>query len=218
MSLSASPIESTSPAFPSALRKGALLDSCSRIWATGNIEILKAHPLGFFCSAKCPGNIIVQTYDLARALRDAGVPVIGGFHSSMEKECLELSLRGTQSVVICPARSIEQMRLPTAWRTRLAENRLLILSPFGAQHRRPTAALAEQRNRFVATLADKIFVAHAGGGSRTEQLCRDVMAQGKQVYTFDLPENAHLVRSGAIGQAVQDLVHCLQHYHASKGD
>lgn len=102
MSLRASFIESTSPAFPSALRNGALLGSCSRIWAIGNIEILKARLLGFFCSAQCPGNAILQTYDLARALRDAGIPIIGGFHSSIEKECLELLLRGTPPVVICP--------------------------------------------------------------------------------------------------------------------
>jgi hypothetical protein len=37
----------------------------------------------------------------------------------MEKECLELLLRGMQSVVICPARGIERMRLPSAWRTPL---------------------------------------------------------------------------------------------------
>jgi predicted Rossmann fold nucleotide-binding protein DprA/Smf involved in DNA uptake len=213
MFLSASLIGSASPAFPSALQKGALLGSCSRIWAIGNIEILKARPLGLFCSAKCPGNVIVQTFDLARALRDAGLPVIGGFHSSMEKECLELLLRGTQPVVLCPARSIERMRVLDAWCKRLAESRLLVLSPFAAQHRRPTAALAEQRNRFVATLADEIFVAHASVGSRTEQLCRDMTAQGKRVYTFDLPENTHLVQCGAMGQSVPDLIAGLRHHH-----
>jgi predicted Rossmann fold nucleotide-binding protein DprA/Smf involved in DNA uptake len=87
-------IESTNPDFPVALRNGALVTSCPRIWAIGNLDILKTPLLGFFCSTKCPGNVIVHTYDLARALRDAGVPVICGFHSPMEKECLDLLLRG----------------------------------------------------------------------------------------------------------------------------
>ena len=140
---------------------------------------------------------------------DAGVPVIGGFHSPMEKECLELLLRGTRAVVICPARGIERLRPPAAWRTPLAEARLLVLSPFPAHHQRPTTALAEQRNRFVATLAGEISVAHAGAGSRTERLCAEIMAHGKRMYTLNLPENAHLVQGGVMGRSVHDLVELL---------
>ncbi len=63
-------------------------DSQPKMLATlGNLEILQQQKLAFFCSVKCPGAIILQTYDLARALRDAGVTVISGFHSPMEKEC-----------------------------------------------------------------------------------------------------------------------------------
>jgi predicted Rossmann fold nucleotide-binding protein DprA/Smf involved in DNA uptake len=209
MSLNVIIIESTNPYFPAVLQNGGLIPHCPRIVAIGNLQILKTRLFGLFCSAKCPGNVIVQTYDLSRALRDAGIPVIGGFHSPMEKECLELLLRGTQPVVLCPARDIERMRLSVAWRTPLAEGRLLILSPFASPHRRPTAALSEHRNRFVATLADEIFVAHASAGSRTERLCAEIMAEGKQTYTLDLPENAHLVQRGVMGWSVPDLVELL---------
>jgi predicted Rossmann fold nucleotide-binding protein DprA/Smf involved in DNA uptake len=213
MSLNITIHESTSPHFPAALRNGLLIPPCHKVWAIGDLQILETRLLGLFCSAKCPGNVIVQTYDLARALHDAGIPVIGGFHSSMEKECLELLLRGTPPVVSCPARGIEQMQLPASWRTLFAESRLLVLSPFAPHHRRPTAALAVQRNRFAAMLADEIFVAYADAGSRTEQLCVDMTAQGKRVYTFDLPENRHLVQCGAIGQSVPDLVAGLRHLY-----
>lgn len=184
---------------------------CSRIWGIGNLSILETGLLGFFCSTRWPGNIIVQTYDLTPALRDAGVPVIGGFHSPMEKECLDLLLRGRQPVAVCPARGMERMRLPAAWATPLAEGRLLMLSPFAPQHWRPTTALAEQRNRFVATLADELFVVHAGARSRTERLCAEIMAQGKRMYTLDLPENAHLMQRGIIGHTVHNLVELLTH-------
>jgi predicted Rossmann fold nucleotide-binding protein DprA/Smf involved in DNA uptake len=163
--------------------------------------------------SQVPGNVIVQTYDLARALPNAGAPVIGGFHAPMEKECLERLLRGMPPVVICPARGIEQMRVPAAWRTLLVEGRLLVLSPFAPHHRRPSAALAEQRNRFAATLADEIFVVYASAGSRTEQLYVEMMAQGKRVYTFALPENRHLVQCGVIGQSVPELVASLRRQH-----
>jgi len=159
-------IESTAANFPPALRGSNGTAVFPQIWALGNLTILEKRLLGFFCSIKCPGEIILQTYDLVRALRDASVPVVSGFHSPMEKECLTLLLRGTQPVIICPARSIERMRVPTAWKVPLEENRLLILSPFTVKQRRATADLSEKRNAFVAALADKIFVAHAALGAR----------------------------------------------------
>ena len=206
-------IASTSPDFPLTLRCSSWDFPCSQLWAIGNLGILKNRLLGFFCTTRCPGNVIVHTYDLARAMRDSGIPVISGFHSPMEKECLDILLRGTQPLVICPARSIERMRLPAAWRTPLAEARLLILSPFPAHQQRPTTALAEQRNRFVAMLADTIFVAHAGAGSRIEGLCSEIIAQSKRVYTLDLPENAQLVWDGIRAQTVHGLIERFLNHH-----
>jgi predicted Rossmann fold nucleotide-binding protein DprA/Smf involved in DNA uptake len=183
--------------------------SYPRIWAIGNLAILKTRLIGFFCSSKCPGNVIVQIYDLARTLRDSSISVISSFHTPMERECLDLLLRGTQPVVICPARNIERMRLPTAWQIPIAEGHLLILSPFSVPHRRPTADLAEQRNRFVSTLADTVVIAHAHSGSKIDRLYTWSMALGKRVYTLDLPENANLMHHGVTGYAVPDLVSCL---------
>jgi hypothetical protein len=51
----------------------------------GNRRILQTQPLALFCSIRCPGDVILKTYDLARALRDAEIPVIGGFHFPMER-------------------------------------------------------------------------------------------------------------------------------------
>jgi predicted Rossmann fold nucleotide-binding protein DprA/Smf involved in DNA uptake len=202
-------IESTSPGCPATFRNGVLMASYPRICAIGNLDILQTRLLGFFCSTKCPGNVIVHIYDLARALRDAGILVISGFHAPMERECLDMLLRGRQPVVICPARNIERMRLPIAWRTPIAEGRLLVLSPFGASHRRPTADLAEQRNLFVSALTDAVVIAHANPGSKIGRLFAGMVASGKRVYTVDLPENADLTDQGVTGYAVPDLVDCL---------
>ena len=198
-------IEWASSDYPAALRNKATLKCFPRIWAIGNLEILQARLLGFFCSIQCPGDVILRTYDLARALRDADIPVIGGFHSPMEKECLDLLLRGTQPVVICPARSIERIRLPITWHNPLDEGRLLILSPFEGKHRRPTAKLAEQRNRFVATLADEIVIAYAAVGSRTEQLCLELAEQGRRIHTLSSTENACPVRYCTLSDSVNEL-------------
>jgi predicted Rossmann fold nucleotide-binding protein DprA/Smf involved in DNA uptake len=199
-------LTSTSPHFPAALQSGTLLAPCPQIWALGNLDLLTMPLLGFFCATRCPGSVILRTYDLALALREAGVPVIGGFHTPMEKECLEVLLRGQQPVVICPARNIERLRLPISWRKPYNEGRLLVLSPFVARQRRPTTELAEYRNRFVATLATNICVAYAGPGSQTAQFCVELLAQHRRAYTLDLPENAHLVQHGALSHALHDLV------------
>jgi hypothetical protein len=104
------------------------------------------------------------------------------------------------------------MRLGTAWRTPVNEGRLLVFSPFAAPSRRPTADLAEQRNRLVATLADAVVIAHASPGSKIDRLYAGIVAPGKRVYTLDLPENAHMMQHGVMGYAVPDLVDCLL-YH-----
>ena len=62
---------------------------------TGNLSLLDEKLTALFCSNRCPGDLSLKTYDLARAMRDAGVPVIGGFQTPMEKECLRLLLQGS---------------------------------------------------------------------------------------------------------------------------
>jgi predicted Rossmann fold nucleotide-binding protein DprA/Smf involved in DNA uptake len=101
------------PTYPLTLREYFGERAPKTLTASGNLDILQRKKLALFCSVKCPGTLILQTYDLARVLRNAGVTVISGFHSPMEKECLALLLRGTQPVIVCPARSIERMRVPS---------------------------------------------------------------------------------------------------------
>ena len=162
----------------------------------GNSALLRTRKVGLLCSRRCPGTIIVQTLDLALALRDTTTTVIGGFQSSMERECLETLLRGKHRVIVCPARGIDGMRLPAAWKAAIAENRMLVASTFDAKQRRATADLAERRNRFVAEIADEIILAHASPGGQLERLCRDLVASAKPIWTLEDPANSHLLALG----------------------
>ena len=153
--------------------------------------------IALFCSVRAPGDVVLQLLDVARALREAGVPVIGGFHSPMERECLIILLRGTQQVVVCPARSVKGMRVPAAWRGAMREGRLSLMSPFAASQRRATNALAEERNRYVVQQAAVVLIAHAAPGGRMEALALEVTAVGKPLLTLKSPANAHLVDMGA---------------------
>lgn len=186
-----------SPEYPQSVVRYLGRDAPITIDAVGNLETLRQHTLALFCSVKCPGRLIAQTYDAVRALRDAGVTVIGGFHSPMERECLELLLRGAQPVIVCPARSIARMRLPPEWKVPLAAGRLLLLSPFGEQDRRVTAELARERNAFVAAIADRVLLAHAQAGGKTEAFARMIAGWGKSLLTIEDDANAGLLALGA---------------------
>lgn len=159
----------------------------------GEVALLRLPLLGFFCSRRAPGSVILRAYDWAREARDAGVPVIGGFQSPMERECLEFLLRGTQPVVVCPARAIGGMRLSREWNEAIEQGRLLVLSPFADRHRRATARLAAERNRFVAALAERVLIAHASPGGKLLALTEEVRGWGKPVYAFDDPANGELL-------------------------
>ena len=183
--------------YPSALQRCSQDNCPPTAKSNGRLGVLDKRLIGFFCSVRSPGNAILKTYDLARALRNANVTIIGGFQSPMEKECLALLLRGTASVVICPARGLGRMRIPGDWKRPLAEGRLLLLSFFDDGVHRANVGLSAKRNDYVVALADRILIAHAGKGSKTERLCRGALAQGKPVFTLESPDNAHLVELGA---------------------
>lgn len=195
------------PSYPSILPSILGKDAPPRIATLGNLDLLKQKPLALFCSVKCPGKLILQTYDLAQCLRQAGVTVIGGFHSPMERECLTILLRGSQPIIVCPARSLQGMRIPADYRQLLKTGRLLLLSPFDGKDRRVTQEKALIRNRFVAALAEAIFVAHAEPQCRTEQFCRAILEWNKPLYTLGGGANANLFAMGA--KPLPDFTSCL---------
>jgi hypothetical protein len=80
----------------SALQQHLDKDVPDTITAIGNLDILSHNSTSLFCSTKYPGDLIVKTYDIAQILRDAGMTVISGFHSPMERECLSILLRVTR--------------------------------------------------------------------------------------------------------------------------
>ena len=146
-----------------------------------SLAFLRRDKLGPFCSVKCPGDLILRAYDYAKRLRDDGVAVIGGFHSPVEKECLRILLRGTQPVIICPARSLGEMRLPGEWKQAIENSRLLLLSPFAGAQKRATAELAQERNRFVAAIADRVCFIYTTPGGTLESLANDLREDGKPI-------------------------------------
>lgn len=183
--------------YPRALETWLGRAAPQQIALVGNLDLLQEKPLALFCSNRCPGNLILKTYDLAVELRDANIPVIGGFHTPMEQECLRLLLRGKQPVIICLARALGKRQILPAYQQPLEQGRLLLISPFHAKQTRITAATSAYRNRVVAALAARVFAAYAAPNGKTEQFCREIAAWGKPVFTFKDEANQNLVALGA---------------------
>ena len=156
--------------YPARLRERLGTHTPPHLTALGNLKLLSFPKTALFCSARCPGSAILAAYDTAQKLRDEGVTVISGFHSSVEKECLRILLRGKQPIIIGLARAMEKIRLPYDWRAALYAGRLLILSPFEKRPRRPTIESASQRNELVAALADEVLIIHATPGGGIERI------------------------------------------------
>ena len=189
--------ESGRPDTPAALNRCFKAVSTPAVSVLGDLALLDDVLTGFFCSVRCPGDIILKTYDLAKALRGSEITLIGGFQSPMEKEFLDVLLWGRVRAVICPARGLGNMRVPKTWRAPLTDGRLLISSFFDDNIRRPTAATVAKRNAYVAAVCDRILVAHAQQNGKTEALCKQALASRKPVLTLDSPYNAHLMALGA---------------------
>lgn len=179
-------------------KQEAIETAAGRGWAVGNPELLNARKVALFCSRRCPGDVILKTYDFARLVRGTGGGIVSGFQSPIEKDCLPILLRGTDPIIIVQAHRLSTARLPATWQKAIDAGRLLLISPFGEKQKRVTTELAVERNRFVAAISDEVLIAYAAPGSKTEALFRNLIASGKRVYTFESPSNAILISSGAI--------------------
>ena len=158
--------------YPSVLRSRLGENAPVELTVLGEPSLLRLRRTALFCSASTPGDAILRTHDAARRMRDEGVTVISGFHSPIEKECLRILLRGKQTVIVCAARAIEAMRVPTECRVAFGAGRVLFVSPFTGQPKRITKDSAQRRNEVVAALADDAYIAHVVPGGGTERIAQ----------------------------------------------
>lgn len=172
------------------------LESSPVLTAIGSLEILQQVSwLAVFCSSRCPGSLIIQAQDVAHELVKQNTAVIGGFHSTVEREILRVLLRGKNPVVVVPARGLRPYRIPPEFQSALESERLLLLSPFLDDVTRSSEHTAWKRNVFVTNFADSTLVIHASLGSSTENLVRQIPSS-KTVLILPDEANAPLLELG----------------------
>ena len=152
---------------------------CSYI---GNIDLLQQIDFGFLCSSKCPGNLIIKIQELAFRWREQGFVIASGFHSPVEKEVLNVLINGPQPIVICPARSLNNMRLPKLWRSGLNENRIVIITPIHGSNNRPTKELCNKRNEFLVKLTKKVYIPFVDASGKMVKLYNKLKDEDKLIF------------------------------------
>ena len=141
--------------------------------------------LAIVASRSCSDSMKNSCLNLIREISSTGVVLLGGFHSPLEKCCLEAALKANMSIVIWLARSLDRFRLPSSWLRGLISGQLVIVSAQGPGQKRPTVATARFRNRCVAAMSDSVFIIHAKAQGKTEALCHEIASWNKPWFGLD---------------------------------
>lgn len=135
----------------------------------GNKDILKHHKTAFLSSRKCPAEVVLKSYDWAKEQREKGNCIVCGNHSQIEKDVVEILLKGTQPLIMVLARGMKKVWLQNI-REAIAANRLLIISPFSSEESRVTRYLAKRRNECIISISNKIMIAYKTPGGQLDEI------------------------------------------------
>lgn len=123
----------------------------------GNKELLKQKNVGFLASRKISSLAILPTLDWATEIsKREDITVVSGFHSKMERNVLEILLKGQCGIIIVLARGMYR-KLPIQYEVAMSQNRLLIISNEKDNVKRVSEQTAHKRNEFVREIADEMM-------------------------------------------------------------
>ena len=149
------------------------------IFAFGDTGIAGRHKTAFLCSRHYPAAAVLRSYDWAKEIRERGACVISGFHSALERDVLDILLRGRQPLILAAARGLPK-RYPADIKQAINQGRLLVVSPYPASVSRITAITARKRNEFMLAVADRIVIGSMSQNSALAEALRGV-SSGKEV-------------------------------------
>ena len=123
----------------------------------GNKKLLKQKKVGFLASRKISSLSILPTLNWATEVsKREDTAIVSGFHSKMERNVLELLLKGQCGIIIVLARGMYR-KLPKQYEEAMSQNRLLIISNEKDNVKRVSEQTAHKRNEFVREIADEMM-------------------------------------------------------------
>ena len=123
----------------------------------GNKVLLKQKKVGFLASRKISSLSILPTLDWATEVsKREDYAIVSGFHSKMERNVLEILLKGQCGIIVVLARGLYR-KLPKQYEEAMSQKRLLIISNEKDIVKRVSEQTAHKRNAFVREIADEMM-------------------------------------------------------------
>lgn len=173
------------------------------LWTAGSTEIVGSVDSGQYpsvalaASISSPASVADATFQLIHGLAKAGAAFVGGFHSPLERLCLDQLIAAGCPAAVCLGRTLAGLRIPESWLRPLREGNLVLASACAPPQKRATRDSVRVRNSCVLALANIVLVPHATVGGKTESICREALKAGKAVWTVNHPANQNLLALGA---------------------
>ena len=138
----------------------------------GNMDLLTLHKVGFLASRKIVPSSVIPTINWANKVsQDPNIAIISGFQSTLEREVLDIALKGTCGIIYVLNRSLYR-QIPLNLRTAFDSNSILFISLTSEKTTRPSTVNAIIRNRYVADIADELTFASVDEVSSLHQLAQ----------------------------------------------
>lgn len=136
----------------------------------GNMDLLTLRKVGFLASRKVNPTSVIPTINWANKVsHDPNITIISGFQSTLEREILDIALKGTCGIIYVLNRSLYR-QIPLNLRPAFDSNRTLFISLTSEKTIRPSAANANIRNHYITDIADLLVFASVDEASSLHQL------------------------------------------------
>jgi predicted Rossmann fold nucleotide-binding protein DprA/Smf involved in DNA uptake len=182
----------------------------SRLWGVGDAALLNCPLLGIVSARQVDSDLAAKTAPLLEQLASLkDLAFIGGWHSPMEKEVLQILLQQEAKIVLCIAKSLDRFIPSIAIETRITEGKGLILTHCGPNAKRITRNASLRRNELIAELTKALLIVSAPEGSASLTLAESALRRGKPVLTLEHPINKELLADGALPATLDNFQNAL---------
>lgn len=122
----------------------------------GNTDLLQRRKIGYFASGTIASLSVLPTLDWAMEVaKQEEVVIVSGFHSKMEREVLDILLKGRCGIICVLARPIYK-NVPEKFREVFKQGRLLFISHNNSKFTMTSRQICQQRNEYVASISDEL--------------------------------------------------------------
>jgi predicted Rossmann fold nucleotide-binding protein DprA/Smf involved in DNA uptake len=139
------------------------------LFSLGNRDLLATPKTAFLCDENIPDSAVTACHDWAIGQRNTGRCVICGFQTKIERDVFQSLIEGPQLIIVSLARGFP-IRLDFTLSEGIANNRLLIVTPFPEEVQRVTEETIERRNRTMIGLADELVFGFVSKNGSLEKL------------------------------------------------